>query len=114
MGRFIVNEFIPQDLGFVNRDEDKYSLEVDQVIDKKLLAVIIERTYKKHGNIETAKLLDNIKSYGYHYSTIGAISISMGDVQIPESKPKILEAAQKEVEKYEKAYRRGLISDDER
>ena len=114
VGRFIVNEFIPQDLGFVNRDEDKYSLEVDQVIDKKLLAVIIERTYKKHGNIETAKLLDNIKSYGYHYSTIGAISISMGDVQIPESKPKILEAAQKEVEKYEKAYRRGLISDDER
>ncbi|WP_071028207.1 DNA-directed RNA polymerase subunit beta' [Peptoniphilus raoultii] len=114
VGRFIVNEFIPQDLGFVNRDEDKYSLEIDRVIDKKLLGKIIEKTYKKHGNIGTAKLLDNIKSAGYHYSTIGAISISMGDVQIPETKPEILDKAQKEVDKYEKAYRRGLISDEER
>lgn len=114
VGRFLVNEFIPQDLGFVNRDEDKYSLEIDTVIDKKLLGKIIERTYKKHGNLVTAELLDNIKANGYHYSTIGAISISMGDVQIPDSKPKILEVAEKEVNKYEKAYRRGLISDEER
>jgi DNA-directed RNA polymerase subunit beta' len=114
VGRFLVNEFIPQDLGFVNRDEDKYSLEIDRVIDKKLLGKIIEKTYKKHGNLVTAELLDNIKSTGYHYSTIGAISISMGDVQIPDSKPQILEVAQKEVNKYEKAYRRGLISDEER
>ncbi|MBU5669683.1 DNA-directed RNA polymerase subunit beta' [Peptoniphilus sp. MSJ-1] len=114
VGRFLVNEFIPQDLGFVNRDEDKYSLEIDQVIDKKLLGKIIEKTYKKHGNLKTAKLLDDIKANGYHYSTIGAISISMGDVQIPESKPQILADAEKEVAKYEKAFRRGLISDEER
>ena len=114
VGRFLVNEFIPQDLGFVNRDEDKYSLEIDQVIDKKLLGKIIEKTYKKHGNIKTAQLLDDIKANGYHYSTIGAISISMGDVQIPESKPQILQDAEKEVAKYEKAFRRGLISDEER
>ncbi|OLR64487.1 DNA-directed RNA polymerase subunit beta' [Peptoniphilus porci] len=114
VGRFIVNEFIPQDLGFVNRDEDKYSLEIDQVVDKKLLGKIIEKTYKKHGNIKTAKLLDNIKATGYHYSTIGAISISMGDVQIPDTKPEILANAEKEVAKYEKAFRRGLISDEER
>lgn len=114
VGRFIVNEFIPQDLGFVNRDEDKYSLEIDQVVDKKLLGKIIEKTYKKHGNIKTAELLDNIKATGYHYSTIGAISISMGDVQIPDTKPEILANAEKEVAKYEKAFRRGLISDEER
>ena len=114
VGRFLVNEFIPQDLGFVNREEDKYSLEIDRVIDKKLLGKIIEKTYKKHGNLVTATLLDNIKATGYHYSTIGAISISMGDVQIPDTKPQILEVAEKEVDKYEKAFRRGLISDEER
>ena len=114
VGRFIVNEFIPQDLGFVNRDEDKYSLEIDQVVDKKLLGKIIEKTYKKHGNIRTAELLDNIKATGYHYSTIGAVSISMGDVEIPDTKPELLENAEKEVAKYEKAFRRGLISDEER
>ncbi len=114
VGRFIVNEFIPQDLGFVNRDEDKYSLEIDQVVDKKLLGKIIEKTYKKHGNIRTAELLDNIKATGYHYSTIGAVSISMGDVEIPDTKPELLANAEKEVAKYEKAFRRGLISDEER
>ena len=114
VGRFIVNEFIPQDLGFVNRDEDKYSLEIDQVVDKKLLGKIIEKTYKKHGNIKTAELLDNIKATGYHYSTIGAVSISMGDVEIPDTKPELLANAEKEVAKYEKAFRRGLISDEER
>ncbi|WP_297393147.1 DNA-directed RNA polymerase subunit beta' [uncultured Peptoniphilus sp.] len=114
VGRFIVNEFIPQDLGFVNRDEDKYSLEIDQVVDKKLLGKIIEKTYKKHGNIKTAELLDNIKATGYHYSTIGAVSISMGDVEIPDTKPELLANAEKEVAKYEKAFRKGLISDEER
>lgn len=114
VGRFLMNEFIPQDLGFVDRKKDPYALEIDQVIDKKLLGTIIEKTYKKHGNIKTAQLLDNIKEKGYHYSTVGAISISMGDVQIPDSKPEILEAAEIEVQKYEKAFRRGLISDEER
>ncbi len=114
VGRFIINEYIPQDLGFVNRDIDKYSLEVDSVIDKKLLGKIVEKTYNKHGNIKTAKLLDDIKSAGYHYSTIGAISISMGDVEVPEIKPEILAKAEVEVDKYEKAFRRGFISDEER
>lgn len=114
VGRFILNSFIPQDLGFVNRKEDKYSLEIDRVVDKKILGNIVEKTYKKHGNIETAKLLDNIKEAGYHYSTIGAVSISMADVEVPDIKPEILKKADVEVQKYEKAFRRGLISDEER
>ncbi|WP_138160661.1 DNA-directed RNA polymerase subunit beta' [Peptoniphilus catoniae] len=113
-GRFIFNSFIPQDLGFVDRSKDKYSLEIDDVIDKKYLGRIIEKTYKKHGNIKTAELLDSIKSTGYHYSTVGAISISMSDIQIPETKQEILDKAQKEVNKYEKVFRRGFISDEER
>ena len=114
VGRFLVNEFIPQDLGFVNREEDPYGLEIDRVVDKKLLGTIIEKTYKKHGNIETAVLLDHIKETGYHYSTIGAISISMGDVEVPEIKPEILKKADEQVDIYEDTFAMGLISDEER
>ena len=114
VGRFIVNDFIAQDLGFVDRKIDPYGLEIDRVIDKKLLGTIIDKTYKKHGNIATARLLDNIKSKGYHYSTIGAISISMGDVEVPDTKPNILKAADEEVKQYEEAFGMGLISDEER
>ncbi len=114
VGRFIFNEHVPQDLGFVDRSKDPYSLEIDRVVDKKFLGVIIEKCYRKHGNIVTATLLDHIKETGYKYSTIGAISISMGDVVIPEEKYTLIAKAEQEVDKFEKSYRRGLISDEER
>ncbi len=114
VGRFIFNEHIPQDLGFVNREEDSYSLEVDTLVDKKMLEDIIEKCYRKHGNTITATVLDHIKKVGYHYSTIGAITISMSDVKVPKEKSKLLAKAEAEVDKFEKSYRRGLISDEER
>ncbi len=114
VGRFIFNEHIPQDLGFVDREVDKYSLEIDQLVDKKMLGNIVEKCYRKHGNMVTATVLDHIKAMGFHYSTIGAITISMGDVIVPEEKMRLLEKAEKEVDKFEKSYRRGLISDEER
>ena len=114
VGRFLINRAIPQDLGFVDREKDPYGLEIDRVIDKKLLGKIIDRCYKLHDNLETAAFLDEVKSLGYHYSTVGAMSISMGDVEIPKEKPEILHQADLDVEKYEKAYRKGLISDEER
>ena len=114
VGRFIMNEHIPQDLGFVDRTKDPYSLEIDKVVDKKLLGAIIEKCFRKHGNSVTAVLLDHIKAMGFHYSTMGAISVSMGDIIVPEEKYKLIEKAEKEVEKFERSYRRGLISDEER
>ena len=114
VGRFIFNENVPQDLGFVDRSKDKYSLEIDRVVDKKFLGKIIEACFRKHGNIVTATLLDHIKERGFKYSTIGAISISMGDVVIPEEKYTLIHNAELEVDKFEKSYRRGLISDEER
>src|SRR5699024_7333932 len=77
VGRFIFNEGIPQDLGFVNRNEDEFKLEVDKLVDKKVLGQIIDKCFRKHGNIRTAELLDYIKSIGYKFSTIGALTISM-------------------------------------
>ena len=114
VGRFILNENIPQDLGFVDRTKDKYSLEVDAVVDKKILGQVIERCYRKHGNVVTSVLLDHIKHIGFKYSTIGAISVSMGDIIVPDEKQELIGVAEKEVDRFEKTYRRGLISDEER
>ncbi|MBU5425644.1 DNA-directed RNA polymerase subunit beta' [Tissierella pigra] len=114
VGRFILNEHLPQDLGFVDRTKDKYSLEVDMLVNKKALGTIIEKCFAKHGNAVTATVLDHIKETGFHYSTLGAISISMNDIIIPDSKGELLKKAQEEVDKFERSYRRGLISDEER
>ena len=114
VGRFILNKKIPQDLGFVNREEDPYSLEIDRVVSKKTLGTILDKCYQKHGNIVTSKLLDHIKSTGYKHSTLSAVSISMADVVVPKEKTALIDKAQKEVEKYEKAYRDGFMTEEER
>jgi DNA-directed RNA polymerase subunit beta' len=115
VGRFIFNQQIPQDLGFVeDRKADPYSLEVDFLCDKKRLGHIIDRCYRIHGNTGTALMLDYIKDIGFHYSTIGAITISISDMEIPKEKQMILEASETKVAKYEEAYNRGLVSGTER
>ncbi|QEK11160.1 DNA-directed RNA polymerase subunit beta' [Crassaminicella thermophila] len=114
VGRFIFNEKIPQNLGFVDREKDPYSLEIDFLCDKKKLGKIIDKCFRKFGNTTTAIMLDHIKQMGFHYSTIGAITISVSDMEIPKEKERLLSEADEIVDKYEKAYRRGLISDEER
>ena len=114
VGRFIMNQEIPQDLGFVDREKDPYSLEVDFLLKKKQLSLLVEKCYKKHGNIKTARLLDHIKSTGFKYSTLAAISISIGDILVPDAKREIIAQAEEKVEKIQKIFKRGLISDDER
>nr|WP_298874602.1 DNA-directed RNA polymerase subunit beta' [uncultured Mogibacterium sp.] len=114
VGRFIFNQGLPQDMGFVNRDEDPYSLEVDFLCDKKKLGVIIDKCFKKHGNTRTVLMLDYVKSIGYHYSTKAAVTISVSDMEVPEEKAEIVAEADKQVDKFEAAYRRGLMTDRER
>ena len=114
VGRFIFNENIPQDLGFVNREEDPFGLEVDFLVDKKSLGKIIDKCFRKHGNTETSVMLDHIKSLGFKYSTRGGITVAVADMKIPEEKKTHIKEAEEKVDKYEKAYRRGLISNDER
>ena len=114
VGRFIYNEGIPQDLGYVNRKEDPYSLEINQVADSGVLKDIVDRCFRKHGNIKTAEVLDYIKQTGYKYSTLSGLTVSMADVNIPKAKWDIIADADAEVDNYEKLYRRGLITDDER
>ena len=114
VGRFIFNENIPQDLGFVDRSVDPFGLEIDFLVDKKALGKIIDKCFRKHGNTETAVLLDHIKSLGFRFSTRGGITVAVADMKIPEAKKGYITEAEEKVDKYEKAYRRGLISDEER
>ena len=114
VGRFIFNQGLPQDLGFVDREKDPYSLEVDFLCEKKALGKIIAACFKVHGNTETALMLDYIKDTGYHYSTVSAVTISISDMEIPAAKADIVGAAEKEVDTYEALYKRGLMSNKER
>lgn len=114
VGRFIYNQGIPQDLGYVNRKEDPYSLEIDMVADSGTLKDIVDKCFRKHGNIKTAEVLDYIKQTGYKYSTLSGLTVSMSDVNIPKEKWDLIGKADAEVDKYDKLYRRGLITDQER
>lgn len=116
VGRLIFNQAIPQDLGFVDRDDpsNTFTLEVDKLVDKKVLGQIIDACYKKHGIEVTAEMLDKIKELGFEYSTKGAITVSVMDIVVPPEKQQMLEEAEKEVENVNKLYRKGLVSDDER
>ena len=115
-GRLIFNSYIPQDIGFVDRslEENKLKLEIDFPVRKKELGQIIDKCISKHGITETAIVLDDIKSYGYKYSTKAATTVSVADIEIPAEKPKIFENAEAEAEKVLKNYKRGLISNEER
>jgi len=114
VGQFIFNENIPQDIGFVDRSKDAYGLEIDFLCTKKKLGVIIDKCFRRHGNTVTALMLDHIKEVGFKYSTKGAISVSITDMEIPDEKAALIKKAEIEVEKHLKAYRRGMISDEER
>ncbi|MDR2611089.1 MAG: DNA-directed RNA polymerase subunit beta', partial [Clostridiales Family XIII bacterium] len=114
VGRFIFNEHIPQNLGFVDREADPYALEIDFLCDKKSLGLIIDKCYRTHGNTKTALMLDHIKEMGFHYSTIAAVTISISDMEIPDAKEAIIAKADEKVNDYEEAYRNGLMNAGER
>ncbi|MCY6356103.1 DNA-directed RNA polymerase subunit beta' [Clostridium sp. ZS2-4] len=115
-GLIIFNEAIPQDLGFIDRSkpENEFKLEVNFLVSKKNLGKIIDKCYTKYGPTVTSIMLDKIKAKGYHYSTIGAITISVSDMTVPGNKNKLLSDTEAAVEKIEKMFRRGFISEDER
>ena len=116
VGRLIFNEKIPQDLGFVDRSkpENKLALEIEFKVDKKMLGKIIDKSIKIHGITDTATLLDNVKAMGFKYSTRGAITVGVSDMEIPEEKKVFLAEAEEEIEKITKKYLRGLLTNEER
>ena len=116
MGRFIFNEIIPQDLGFVDRSVkgNELLLEVDFHVGKKQLKQILEKVINVHGATQTAVTLDDIKAIGYKYSTKAAMTVSISDMTVPPSKPQLIADAQATVDQIAKNFRRGLITEEER
>ncbi|MEG0721372.1 MAG: DNA-directed RNA polymerase subunit beta', partial [Lachnospiraceae bacterium] len=116
LGRFLFNEIIPQDLGFVDRsiDGNELLLEVDFLVAKKQLKQILEKVINTHGSTQTAEVLDNVKAIGYKYSTRAAMTVSISDMTVPPQKPEMIEQAQETVDQITKNYKRGLITEEER
>ncbi len=116
LGRFIFNEIIPQDLGFVDRSKPENLLlpEIDFHVGKKGLKQILEKVINTHGATRTAEVLDDIKSIGYKYSTRAAMTVSISDMTVPAQKQEMLDAAQETVDMITKNFNRGLITEEER
>ena len=116
VGRFIFNEIIPQDLGFVNREIEgnELLLEIDFHVGKKQLKKILEKVINTHGSTATAEVLDAVKSIGYKFSTRAAMTVSISDMTVPPQKPEMIKQAQDTVDKITKNYKRGLITEEER
>ena len=116
LGRFIFNEILPQDLGFVDRSnhDNDLALEVDFHVGKKGLKQILQKVINTHGATKTAEVLDDIKSMGYKYSTRAAMTVSISDMTVPPQKPQLIAEAQDTVDKITRNYKRGLITEEER
>ncbi len=116
LGRFLFNEILPQDLGFVDRSipDNALKLEVDFHVGKKQLKQILEKVINTHGATKTAEVLDDIKSTGYKFSTRAAMTVSISDMTVPPEKPELIAQAQETVDHITKNYKRGLITEEER
>ena len=116
LGRFLFNEILPQDLGYVDRTVpgNELALEVDFLVAKKQLKQILEKVINTHGATKTAEVLDYIKATGYKYSTRAAMTVSISDMTVPPQKPEMLAEAQATVDKITRNFKRGLITDEER
>ena len=116
LGRFLFNEIIPQDLGFVDREAEgnELLLEVDFHVGKKQLKKILEKVINTHGASATAEVLDNVKAIGYKFSTRAAMTVSISDMTVPPQKPEMIQQAQDTVDKITRNFKRGLITEEER
>jgi len=102
-GRIIFNSVLPEQVR-------RY----DQTLDKKALKEIVAQCYRLTSNEETAKVLDRIKSMGFHYATLSGTTIGITDIQVPPEKGQLLAEAQKKVEALEEQYEQGLITEREK
>ena len=116
VGRLVYNEAIPQDLGFVDRTDPNtmFDPEVNFVVGKKQLGKIIDKCITRHGFTTSAGMLDAIKDLGYHYSTVGSLTVAIADMTVPTKKYELIGETEKEIVRIDKQYRRGLITNEER
>ena len=116
LGRFLFNEIIPQDIGFVDRSDpaNALALEVDFHVGKKKLKKILQAVIDIHGTTTTAEVLDNIKAMGYKFSTRAAMTVSVSEMTVPPVKPQLIAKSEKIVDIITSKYNRGQTTDEER
>ena len=116
VGRIIFNRPVPQDLGYVDRTkpENFMKYEIDFLVGKKQLGKIFDKCIRVHGTQLTSRVLDDVKSQGYKFSTKGAITVAVCDAEIPPRKKEIIAGAEQEIDKVSKMFRRGFMSNQER
>ncbi|MGN1444566.1 MAG: DNA-directed RNA polymerase subunit beta', partial [Acutalibacteraceae bacterium] len=116
LGKIIFNNPIPQDLGFIDRSdpENLFRLEVEGLVNKKLLGKIVDRCIRVHGTAKASAVLDDIKNQGYKFSTRSGITVAVCDATIPEAKKDILAETEATVDEVNRKYSRGLLSNTDR
>jgi len=114
VGRVIFNQALPEDLGIINREEDRFSYQVNELVNNKMLSKIVNRCINRYGSVATSTTLDNIKDLGFRFATQSALSVSVSDMEVPGTKAQILRDAEDSVEGVYRQFRRGLMTDDER
>ena len=113
MGNIIYNCELPVEMRYYSKQEDGTWL-LGKLIDKKELGRLVAKAHKLYGNFGTARVLDIVKKLGYDNACKSGLSIAASDIKIPKEKASILAAAEKQVDKVETIFNRGLMSDDER
>ena len=116
IGRILLNQAIPQDIGFIDRSvfENRFLYEVNDLVDNKFLGRIVNRCINKYGSTDTSKVLDHIKDLGFHFATQGSLTVSVSDMVTPPTKQDVLNTAEHAVENVQRMFRRGLMTDEER
>ncbi len=112
VGNVIFNEVLPPELKYFYKENGVWHL--GKRMDKKELGRLVAKSYKLFGNTRTAEVLDAVKKMGYHNACRAGITVGVADIKVPERKKEILALTEKEVEKVEGMFRRGLLSEDER
>ena len=113
IGNIIYNCELPVEMRYYSKQEDGTWL-LGKLIDKKELGRLVAKAHKLYGNFGTARVLDIVKKLGYDNACKSGLSIAASDIKIPKEKASILAAAEKQVDKVETIFNRGLMSDDER
>ncbi len=103
VGRIIFNEIVPEGIPFVNEE-----------MNKKRIEALVGRVHRLVGNRGTVEFLDNLKDLGFHYATRSGTTVGIDDIMVPPEKEKMIQLAAKEVERIQKMYNRGIITDSER
>ena len=114
LGRMIFNEILPEELRYYHRDKktDEWCLGI--LMNKKELGRLVAKCFDHFGATKTAEVIDNVKNLGYHYACVAGMTVAISDVIVPPAKKDIIEATQTIVNKVERQYSRGLITEDER